>query len=325
MKKKNLEVLAVLSDLKADVAGVLQQLEVQAIQQVQMSEQIVELIRMISDQQGYLNNQIQSNSVSLKSLEAISSFGSQEIFQYVQLIEAARNSAQYSSVFSAADPMISIIIPTHTNPLALWERTIPSIVAQSHTNLEILVVVDGNHPDIFETTLNDSIQCGDHRISVHLAPPTPTEFPELESWSPDQKKRFDWFRSGNGPFNHGMNIATGHWIAPFSHDDAMHPTGYERVLKKAMQMRWEYCYAPIVRLSPTDSSIIHSFPPRSHHFGVQGSLIHSALKMFRYDFRDALVGLPNDYGMIRRMMLCGIRMGTIEEAASDYYPSSLWP
>ena len=300
------------------------QLAHQAKMQDQLSEQIEILKKQISDQQGFINEEVFKNSGVLNTVRTVLSFGSHEIFQYVHLLNIARRTENYLKTFSESSPRISVIITTHTNPTALWERTIPSIVNQTHSNLEILIMVDGNNPDIFPKTLEAATQFGDARVSVNLASTTPTEFPELADLPLEIQTQFSWFCSGNGPFNCGLDTATGEWIAPFSHDDVMHKDGYERVLAKAREMKWEYCYAPIVRLSPTESSIIHSFPPRSHNFGVQGSLIHASLNMFRYDYRDALIGLPNDYGMVRRMMLCGVRMGTINEAASDYYPSSLW-
>ena len=325
MKKDKNELLALISNLQSELLEVRQDLAAQHDWQINLETKIFELAQMISNQQGYLNDQVAVNSSSINTLVSLVSFGAQEIFQYVKLLNEVRDSVTYSQVFVTESPKISVIIPTHSNPAALWARTIPSVVSQTHENLEILVVVDGNFPEMYEATVNSCTALEDPRITVHLAPPTPVEFPETSGLSSDQKQRFEWFRSGNGPFNYGLDIATGDWIAPFSHDDAMHRDGFERVLKAATKNKWEYCYAPLVRLSPTDESIIHSFPPRSHNFGVQGSLLHSSLKMFRYDYRDALVGLPNDYGMVRRMMLCGVRMGTISDAASDYYPSALWP
>ena len=325
MKKDQIELLALISNLQSELLEVRQELVAQHDWQITLETKISELAQMISNQQGYLNEQVAENSASIKTLVSLVSFGTHEIFQYVHLLNQKRDTEAYSHVFAAGNPKISVIIPTHSNPTSLWNRTIPSVVSQTHENLEILVIVDGNFPEMYEATVNSCTAFGDPRITVHIAPPTPVEFLETSGLTSDQKQRFEWFRSGNGPFNYGLDIATGDWIAPFSHDDAMHPDGYERVLNAATKNKWEYCYAPLVRLSPTDKSIIHSFPPRSHNFGVQGSLLHSSLKMFRYDYRDALVGLPNDYGMVRRMMLCGVRMGTISDAASDYYPSALWP
>lgn len=319
------ELLTLIGNVQSELSDIRQDLAKQRDWNNELDKKITELAQLISNQQGFLNEHVAENSISINTIVSLVTFGAQEIFQYVKLLNEVRDSVTYSQVFATESPKISVIIPTHSNPAALWARTIPSVVAQTHENLEILIVVDGNFPEMYEATVNSCTAVGDPRITVHLAPPTPVDFPETSGLTSEHKQRFDWYRSGNGPFNHGLDIATGEWIAPFSHDDAMHPDGYERVLKSAIQNRWEYCYAPLIRLSPTDQSTIHSFPPRSHNFGVQGSLIHSSLTMFRYDYRDGLVGFPNDYGLVRRMMLCGVRMGTITDAASDYYPSALWP
>ena len=324
MKKNNREILWALDRIKTELEELRNDVAALKIQQNELTQKNVGIFNLMSDQQGFLNHHLNRISSSIDNATPIIHFGQQELFHYVELLRERRESEKYGLIFSNEIPKISVIIPTHSNPISLWERTIPSIVNQTHSKLEILIVVDGNSPDAHVSTVEDAIRFGDGRISVHLAPPTPAEFVEVSNWGTEERKRFDWFRSGNGPFNYGLDIATGDWIAPFSHDDAMHVDGYETVLRKALEMKWEYCYAPLMRISPSDTSVIHSFPPQSHNFGVQGSLMHSSLKMFRYDYRDALVGLPNDFGFVRRMMLCGVRMGTIDEPASDYYPSSLW-
>jgi hypothetical protein len=324
MKKNEREILAAFDGIKAELEALRGGVATLRNEQVQLHHKIGGIVSLLSDQQGFLNQHIEGISYSLNNVTPIVNFGQQELFHYVELLRERRESDKYALVFSTEIPKISVIIPTHSNPRSLWERTIPSLVSQTHSDLEILLVVDGNFPGVHSSTVEYSDRFGDSRISVHLAPPTPAEFVEINSWPTEERQRFDWYRSGNGPFNYGLDIATGDWIAPFSHDDAMHSNEYERVLRKAIEMKWEYCYAPLTRVSPEGTSIIHSFPPQSHNFGVQGSLMHSSLKMFRYDYRDALVGLPNDFGFVRRMMLCGVRMGTIDEPASDYYPSSLW-
>ena len=44
-------------------------------------------------------------------------------------------------------PLISVVIPTYQRPNLLMNRSLPSALAQSYGNMEVVVVVDGPDPE----------------------------------------------------------------------------------------------------------------------------------------------------------------------------------
>ena len=53
-----------------------------------------------------------------------------------------RSSPAYLEAYSDPDPLVSITVPTVGRIDALIDRSLPSLLSQSHTNLEVLVVGD---------------------------------------------------------------------------------------------------------------------------------------------------------------------------------------
>ncbi len=97
-------------------------------------------------------------------------------------------------------PLVSIMMPTFKRGQLLEERTIPSILAQTHQNFEVIIVGD--------RTLDDTeariARLGDPRFRFfHL--------PEVTNLPTDPKRR--WFIGGAVPRNKGLELARGEWIA----------------------------------------------------------------------------------------------------------------
>ena len=107
MKKEKIELLALISNLQLEILEVRQELATQHDWQINLETKISELTQMISNQQGYLNDQVAENSSSIKTLVSLVSFGAHEIFQYVQLLNEQRKSEAYSVAFAAESPIVN--------------------------------------------------------------------------------------------------------------------------------------------------------------------------------------------------------------------------
>src|SRR4029077_10090827 len=59
-----------------------------------------------------------------------------------------RASPFYQEAYSDPDPLVSIAVPTVGRLDALIDRALPSLLAQSHTNLEVLLVGDAAAPEV---------------------------------------------------------------------------------------------------------------------------------------------------------------------------------
>jgi hypothetical protein len=220
-----------------------------------------------------------------------------------------RATADYERAYTDPDPLISVLISTYDRLDLLRSRAIPSILAQEHRNLEIVIVGDSSSyglAEIVEGFGNAPIRF----FNLSLRGP----YPE------DVRRR--WLVAGTSPFNEAMANARGAWLAPFADDDAMRPNHLGALLEAARERRLEFVYGQLqMHLSDRDHPLLGSFPPRLHDIGLQAALLHGHLRLFELELADSEFGVPNDWGHIERMLRSGVRTGMIDEIVADYYPS----
>ena len=105
-------------------------------------------------------------------------------------------------------PLISVVIPTYQRPHLLMNRSLPSALAQSYSNLEVVVVVDGPDPE----TVNALTEMARHDSRVR-----PVFLPSN--------------LGGSDARNAGVQAARGEWIAFLDDDDEMLPHNLEQHLE----------------------------------------------------------------------------------------------
>jgi putative methyltransferase (TIGR04325 family) len=224
-----------------------------------------------------------------------------------------RASEAYERAYSDSEPLVSVVIPTYDNHSLLRERAIPSVLAQTHQNFEIVVVGDG--------------AADEARIAAEsFGDPRVTFFNRLYRGPYPVQPDLRWLVAGVPAYNEAVHRARGLWIAPLDDDDAFRPHHIERLLEHARRHRLELCYGQLCAHLPNGSTgTVGRFPPEHGQFGVQAALYHEGLGgIFELELADAALGLPYDWGMCRRMMEADVRIGMLEEVTADYYPSRHW-
>jgi Glycosyl transferase family 2 len=227
-------------------------------------------------------------------------------------LRAARAAPGYEDPFTERDPLVTVCIPTYRNHVDLFERSLPSALAQDHPNLEVVVVGDAAPPE----TAAGIERLNDPRVRYeNLAVRGP--YPD------DARQR--WLVAGTGPLNRAFAMARGAWIAINNDDDAMRPTHVSSLLAQAQASRDEVLYGRLLEHAPDGSTkLIGQFPPVDHGFGWQLALQHRALLLFEFKLSAALFGEPGDWDRARRMLRAGVRFRMVDEVVGDYYPSTLW-
>src|ERR1044071_926253 len=228
-------------------------------------------------------------------------------------LQELRASGAYEQAYSESDPLVSVVIPTYDNYELLRERAIPSVLAQTYQNFEIVVVGDAA-PDDARAAVESF---ADPRITFHnrlYRGPYPKE---------PQKR---WLVAGVPAYNEAVRRASGLWIAPLDDDDAFRPQHIERVLTRAREQRLELCYGRMCGHLPDGSTTSYGrFPPEEGEFGLQMAVYHAGLaEIFELELTDAPLGLPYDQAFWMRMMEADVRMGMVDEVTADYYPSRYW-
>ncbi len=229
-----------------------------------------------------------------------------------------RRSDEYRLAYEDPDPLVSVIMPTFDRADMLLERSIPSVLAQTHENFEIVVVGDGA-PETVGAALGS---IGDPRIRY---------FNSTVRGPYPARPEHAWMVVGTPPFNRAMAEARGRWLAPLDDDDSFTPDHIELLLAAARERRLELAYGRLRCRYPDGSEdFIGEFPPQSEFtelrtsFGLQAALVHGGLRFMQMHLTDPLFGLNNDVSLSRRMIRAGVLMGMIDDVVSDYYPARVW-
>jgi len=220
-----------------------------------------------------------------------------------------RASPEYEAPFVTDEPLVSVLIPTWQSLDTLMDRAIPSALTQTHPAIEVVVVGDQSPPEVPEAISRlDEPRVRFHNLTVRG--------PYFE----DPYR--SWLASGTSGLNTGLGLARGLWIAPLGDDDAFEPDHVARLLAHAREHRYEFAYGRIHQIAPDGSeTILGEFPPRLGAINLQAAVYHAGLRFLEFEFAHALFGTPNDWGLIRRMMRAGVRMGMVEDVVVRYWPS----
>ncbi len=273
------------------------------------SSQLAQLEKLTTDADG-LGSSRQAQHAQL--VEILRSIHDRGHWRRTRLREL-RAGDTYERAYSDPDPLVSVVIPTYDNHALLRERAIPSVLAQTHQNFEIVVVGDAA-PDQARVAVESF---GDPRI---------TFFNRLYRGPYPADPSARWLVAGVPPYNEAIHRARGLWIAPLDDDDAFRPHHIERLLTRAREERLELCYGQLCGHVPGGGTkTMGRFPPEYGEFGVQSALYHAGLAgIFELELADASLGLPYDWAMCLRMMEADVRIGMVEEVTGDYYPSRYW-
>jgi hypothetical protein len=226
-------------------------------------------------------------------------------------LEALRASADYELAFAEPDPLVTVCIPTYDRVETLLERALPSVLAQSHEHLEVLVIGDAAPAHV-----GPAVEAlGDPRVRfVNLTH-------RIEHADPEQH----WAAGSVQARNAGYALARGRWLSDFDDDDALRPQAIEHALRHARERRLEFVYGrQLMHLPEGRTAPLGGWPPRMGDFSFQGSVAHAGLRWFAREHVAAALRLPNDWERAERMLRAGVRTGMLDEVVCDMWPSRAW-
>jgi len=115
--------------------------------------------------------------------------------------------------------LVTVLIPTHNRVEMLLERSLKSVLAQTHTNLEIIVLAHGCTDDT-ESRVNE---LEDARIRLVNVPRKKLGYPD--------RPEFHWLMGPTKPLNVGHSRAKGQFVAIIGDDDEWVANHIERALR----------------------------------------------------------------------------------------------
>ncbi len=218
----------------------------------------------------------------------------------------------YEEAYSHPDPLVSITVATVGREGTLLGRALPSLLSQTHTNLEVLVVGDAAPRSLGEAVaaLGDPrVQFANlsHRIAAH----------------PDPRRH--WLVGSTMARNEATRRARGLWLLHFDDDDHLRPDAIASLLEVVREQRAEVAYGGFEERHPDGRQMTGiGFPPRLGTFSWAGALVHGGLRFFERELVAAHLEVPGDMYMLERMLRAGVRFAMLDEVVLDYFPSTLW-
>ncbi len=201
---------------------------------------------------------------------------------------------------------ISIIIATYNRAEILTKRTIPSILNQSYSNFEVVIIGDQCTDD----TAEKISQINDDRIIFY-------NLKKRGKYPIDVENR--WFVQGSKPRNYGMKIATGQWFCFITDDDILYPNHLKILLNHASKNDLEFVSAGYNAIKNGKKIIIL---PSKNNFrselicgGMQTWLYRSYLKVFKWNRHSwrKKIDKPIDYDLQQRFYRSKVRMGHLTD------------
>jgi hypothetical protein len=224
---------------------------------------------------------------------------------------ALRADDAYELAYSDPDPLVSITLATRGRA-TLTTRALPSLLAQTHANIEVVVVGDAAPEELEE----DVRALADPRIRY-------ANLSQRISAHPDPRRH--WLVGSTMARNEATRLAGGRWLLHFDDDDHLRPDTLASLLRLARERRAEVVYGGFEEHRPDGSSSTGlGFPPRLGCFSWAGALTHAGLRFFERELVAADLELPGDMYMLERMLRAGVRFAQVERVVLDYYPSTLW-
>lgn len=202
---------------------------------------------------------------------------------------------------------MSVIIPTWNRAQPLTERALPSILRQSHADLEVLVVGDGTDDETV-TAMKDY---PDPRVSFTNLPHF--DYPDVQHWH--------WGLQGLAARNYGLDHATGEYIAMLDDDDEMMPSAIEHLLEALdhEQADFVYGYSETYKNGHKLDQRYGSWPPGDAALCI-GSFVYRAEINYRFDLECfSHSGLTGDADMWTRMYAEGVKFYFLNEHVLDYH------
>jgi hypothetical protein len=218
---------------------------------------------------------------------------------------------EYADAWREPRPLVTVTVATRDRPGLLADRSLPSILAQTYGELEVIVV--GDDTDAASEEVVGDI--GDERVSFR-------NLPHRVHISDDPRHR--WLVASTMARNEATRLARGRWIVQFDDDDAMHPDCIERLLDRAREDELEAVYGRVVFKRDGQAPFeLGAFPPSEGRFTWAAGMHHAGLRFFQRELFAADLGRPGDWYLAERMLRAGVRFGMVDAALCDVYPSPM--
>ena len=241
------------------------------------------------------------------------------------LLKLARLKHSYKYKALNQKPLVSVCVPTYNRGPILLERAVATVLAQTYTNFELIVVGDHCTDDTEE--LLSKIK--DPRLKFYNLPSRRRNY--------KQNVENHWFVGGATPANKAMELSTGEWIARVDDDDTWTPDHLEKLLEFAERGQYEFVSGLYIEERFGERKIIDGVRANDPYFtqkpadvndcspkigGVNSWFYRSYLRFMPYNpqcWRKSWNRVW-DVDLSQRIYGAGVKMGFLEDVLAYVVP-----
>lgn len=222
-------------------------------------------------------------------------------------------------------PLISVYVPTYNRAKILMERAVPSVLSQSYSNLEFIIV--GDH--CTDETESEVAKIKDPRIRFYNLPTRGYRYP------PTAENH--WLAGPVVAANQALKMARGNWIARIDDDDMWTIDHLASLLNFAQKENFEFVSSLYEEERHGVRKIIDGERANGPYFNPKFSrseddspklggpstwLYRSYLKFFKYNINcwRKKWNRVNDVDLLQRIYKAGVRIGFLERNTAYVLP-----
>ncbi len=233
-----------------------------------------------------------------------------------------RHAKEYDS--KKDNPLVSVYIPTYNRADMLKERSIPTVLAQTYKNFELIII--GDHcTDNTEKVVNSF---NDQRIRFYNIPKRGYRYP------PTSENH--WFAGAVVASNVALQMVRGKWIAVLDDDDIWTPDHLEELLRFAQSGGYEFVSSAWKNLNEGNTVTLEArhVDAQYYHPGKVGDgvgprigsdctwVYRSYLTFFKYNINcwRKSWNKVNDIDILLRIARAGVKIGYLNKPLASVLP-----
>lgn len=206
-----------------------------------------------------------------------------------------RKGAAYQAAFDEPEPLVTVCIATFNRGLLLTQRSIPSILAQTYRNIELIVVGDGCTDDTEERVA----AIGDPRLRFE-------NLAERGRYPDDPIHR--WMVAGTAAMNRALSLARGTFVTHLDDDDEHDAARVEKLLAALRGERADLVYHPFRYEMPDGTWRTNAAEGlRLGKVTTSSIFYHRRLARIPWDVEAWRYGEPGDWNRLRKIRFLGVR------------------
>lgn len=233
-------------------------------------------------------------------------------FSMTEPIKLRYARARYEHLYTdpQESPLVSVYVPTYNRGQLLIDRAVASVLSQTYTNLELIIV--GDH--CTDNTAELVSRINDPRVRFF-------DFPKRGYRYPPTAENH-WLAGPVVPANKGLEMVRGKWVARIDDDDIWTPNHIEVLLRFAQEGNYEFVSAVYIAERHGKRIVVDVKDENPRIGGTQTWLYRSYLRFFKYniDCWRKSWNRVNDTDLQDRVVRAGVRMGFLDQVVAYVLP-----